>query len=108
MAILTSTPGTGNDVSIYDVPDDVLAQYAITAAAPMPSRSKMPKARAKFRPTARSVFVASFFVITTPVGGITTTATAKTFRLSARPDERSRGSFSVRAVRFPERALRQI
>ncbi len=30
MAILTSTPGEGDQVSIYDVPDDVLKQYAIT------------------------------------------------------------------------------
>jgi hypothetical protein len=30
MAILTSTPGQGNDVAVYDVPDDVLKQYAIT------------------------------------------------------------------------------
>ena len=30
MAILTSTPGEGNQVSIYDVPDDVIKQYAIT------------------------------------------------------------------------------
>jgi hypothetical protein len=30
MAILTSTPGTDNKVSIYDVPDSVLSQYAIT------------------------------------------------------------------------------
>ena len=30
MAILTSTPGEGNQVSVYDIPDDVLNQYAVT------------------------------------------------------------------------------
>jgi len=29
MAILTSTPGKDNKVGIYDVPDSVLAQYAV-------------------------------------------------------------------------------
>ena len=42
MAILTSTPGQGNEVSVYDVPDDVLQQYAITGdkAAQMFPESK--------------------------------------------------------------------
>jgi len=30
MAILTSTPGEGDQVSVYDVPDDVLQQYALS------------------------------------------------------------------------------
>src|SRR6266496_2316253 len=30
MAILTSTPGEGNKVSVYDISDSVLAQYAIS------------------------------------------------------------------------------
>jgi hypothetical protein len=42
MAILTSTPGQDNKVGIYDVPDDVLAQYAVTGdnAAQMFPESK--------------------------------------------------------------------
>ena len=43
MAILTSTPGADNKVGIYDVPDDVLAQYAVTgdkAAAMFPESAK--------------------------------------------------------------------
>ena len=42
MAILTSTPGADNKVSIYDVPDSVLSQYAITGdkAAQMFPESK--------------------------------------------------------------------
>ncbi len=42
MAILTSTPGEGNKVSIYDVPDSVLQQYAISGekAAEMFPESK--------------------------------------------------------------------
>lgn len=42
MAILTSTPGEGNKVSVYDVPDSVLQQYAITGekAAQMFPESK--------------------------------------------------------------------
>ena len=42
MAILTSTPGADNKVSIYDVPEDVLGQYAITGdkAAQMFPESK--------------------------------------------------------------------
>ena len=44
MAILTSTPGEGNQVSIYDVPDSVLEQYAITGdkAAQMFPESQKP------------------------------------------------------------------
>jgi hypothetical protein len=30
MAILTSTPGAENEVAVYDVPDDVLKQYALS------------------------------------------------------------------------------
>jgi|SRR4051812_12715828 hypothetical protein len=30
MAILTTMPGEGNKVSIYDVPEDVLKQYAVS------------------------------------------------------------------------------
>lgn len=59
MAILTSTPGEGNKVSVYDVPDDVLAQYAITsekAAAMFPesamaSGGEIPKSDAAMSPT---------------------------------------------------------
>ena len=43
MAILTSTPGADNKVSIYDVPDGVLGQYAITgekAASMFPEGAK--------------------------------------------------------------------
>jgi len=43
MAILTSTPGQDNKVGIYDVPDDVLQQYAVTgekAAAMFPESGK--------------------------------------------------------------------
>jgi hypothetical protein len=42
MAILTSTPGAENKVSIYDVPDSVLSQYAVTGdkAAQMFPESK--------------------------------------------------------------------
>jgi hypothetical protein len=42
MAILTSTPGEGNKVSVYDVPDSVLQQYAVTGekAAQMFPESK--------------------------------------------------------------------
>ena len=31
MAILTSTPGEGNKVSIYDIPDSELEKYAVSA-----------------------------------------------------------------------------
>jgi len=59
MAILTSTPGEGNDVSVYDVPDDVLKQYAITGdkAAQMFPEGKVsasadiPKATPEMSPT---------------------------------------------------------
>jgi hypothetical protein len=43
MAILTSTPGSDNKVSIYDVPDSVLSQYAVTgdnAASMFPESAK--------------------------------------------------------------------
>ena len=43
MAILTSTPGEGNAVSVYDVPDDVLSQYAVAgdkAASMFPESAK--------------------------------------------------------------------
>lgn len=30
MAILTSATSEGNKVSVYDIPDDVLSQYAVT------------------------------------------------------------------------------
>ena len=43
MAILTSTPGQDNKVSIYDVPDSVLQQYAISgdkAAQMFPERKQ--------------------------------------------------------------------
>ena len=45
MAILTSSPGADNEVKVYDVPDDVLAQYAMTgdkAAAMFPEREPPP------------------------------------------------------------------
>jgi len=59
MAILTSTPGEGNKVSVYDIPDSVLQQYAITgdkAAAMFPetkaaSGSDIPKSSATMSPT---------------------------------------------------------
>ncbi len=59
MAILTSAPGEGNKVNIYDVPEDVLAQYAITgdkAAAMFPESGKaagdeIPKSVADMSPT---------------------------------------------------------
>jgi hypothetical protein len=43
MAILTSMPGAGDKVGIYDVPDKVLAQYAVPgdkAAAMFPESKK--------------------------------------------------------------------
>ena len=43
MAILTSTPAEGNKVSVYDVPDSVLAQYALSgdkAAQMFPESAK--------------------------------------------------------------------
>src|SRR5260370_39605941 len=45
MAILTSTPGEGNKVSVYDVPDSVLQQYAVSgekAAQMFPESKKAP------------------------------------------------------------------
>ncbi len=30
MAIVTSTPGEGNNVNVYDVPDNILQQYAVS------------------------------------------------------------------------------
>ena len=59
MAILTSTPGEGNKVSIYDVPDSVLEQYAITgekAASMFPESAKasgneIPKSEVSMNPT---------------------------------------------------------
>ena len=44
MAILTSSPGEDNEVKVYDVPDDVLAQYAMTgdkAAQMFPEKSSV-------------------------------------------------------------------
>ena len=51
MPILTSMPGEGNEVKVYDVPDNVLSQYAVSGdkAAQMfpeggkPSGSGIPK-----------------------------------------------------------------
>ena len=43
MAILTSTPGADNKVSIYDIPDSVLGQYEVTgdkAAQMFPETNK--------------------------------------------------------------------
>ncbi len=59
MAILTSTPGEGNKVNIYDVPDGVLGKYAITGdkAAQMfpeskkPSGAEIPKSTAEMSAT---------------------------------------------------------
>ena len=57
MAILTSSPGAENEVKVYDVPDDVLAQYAMTgdkAAQMFPEKSAasgIPKASAEMSPT---------------------------------------------------------
>lgn len=44
MAIVTSTPGEGNKVGVYDIPDSVLQQYAVTGdkAAQMFPESKKP------------------------------------------------------------------
>ncbi len=49
MAILTSTPGTDNKVSVYDIPDDVLSQYAVSAeqvASMVPESAKSAGANA--------------------------------------------------------------
>jgi len=58
MAILTSTPGEGNEVKVYDVPDDVLQQYALAgekAAQMFPEKgeaiSAIPKATGAMNPT---------------------------------------------------------
>jgi len=59
MAILTSAPGEGNKVNIYDIPEGVLEQYAITgekAASMFPESGKaagneIPKAEAAMSPT---------------------------------------------------------
>ena len=59
MAIVTSTPGEGNDVTIYDVPEDVLKQYAIAgdkAASMFPegkgsASAEIPKSTAAMSPT---------------------------------------------------------
>ena len=43
MAILTSMPNEGNKVSVYDVPDSVLAEYAVAgdkAASMFPESGK--------------------------------------------------------------------
>jgi hypothetical protein len=57
MAILTSSPGEGGEVNVYEVPDDVLAQYAVSAdnAAQMfpekAAATDIPKATAAMNPT---------------------------------------------------------
>jgi hypothetical protein len=57
MAILTSSPGAENEVKVYDVPDDVLAQYAMTAIRPRRCSPKkgatagIPNASAEMSPT---------------------------------------------------------
>ncbi len=58
MAILTSTPGAENQVSVYDVPDDVLTQYAISgekAAQMFPENktagTEIPKGTPEMSPT---------------------------------------------------------
>ena len=96
MAILTSSPGAENEVNVYDVPDDVLAQYAMTgdkAAAMFPegATAGIPKASAEMSPTkvdnteslgeVRPILAfasaANCSAIRGAAGGITTTATAK-------------------------------
>ena len=45
MAVLTSTPGEGNEVKVYDVPDNVLQQYAMSGekvAQMFPEKSGAP------------------------------------------------------------------
>ena len=57
MAILTSTPGEGNQVSIYDVPDSVLNRYAVTGEkssemfpeSKSPTAERFQKVRAQWR-----------------------------------------------------------
>jgi len=57
MAILTSSPGEGGEVNVFEVPDDVLAQYAVSAdkAAQMfpdkAAATDIPKATAAMNPT---------------------------------------------------------
>lgn len=57
MAILTSTPREGGEVSVYDVPDDVLQQYALagdTAAGMFPEKeagANIPKATPEMNPS---------------------------------------------------------
>jgi len=57
MAILTSSPGAENEVKVFDIPDDVLKQYAISgdkAAQMFPEKataSGIPKATAGMSPT---------------------------------------------------------
>jgi len=57
MAILTSSPGEGGEVNVFEVPDDVLAQYAVSAdkAAQMfpekAATTDIPKATAAMNPT---------------------------------------------------------
>ena len=61
MAILTSTPGEGNKVSIYDIPDSELEKYAVSAeqaASMFPESAKaagneIPKSDAGMSPTTR-------------------------------------------------------
>jgi hypothetical protein len=57
MAILTSTPSADNEVKVYDVPDDVLTQYAMTgdkAASMFPEHAAaagIPKSSSQMNPT---------------------------------------------------------
>ena len=58
MAVLTSNPGEGGDVKVYDVPDDVAQQYALTgekAAQMFPEKgtdvSGIPKSSPAMSPT---------------------------------------------------------
>lgn len=57
MAILTSSPGEGGEVNVFEVPDDVLTQYAVSAdkAAQMfpehAATTDIPKATAAMNPT---------------------------------------------------------
>jgi hypothetical protein len=59
MAILTSAPGEGNEVKVYDVPDDVLSQYAVSGEkaeqmfpeSAKPTGSGIPKATAAMSAT---------------------------------------------------------
>lgn len=58
MAILTSSPGEENEVKVYDVPDDVLQQYAMTgekAAQMFPEKpgttSGIPQSTSAMQPT---------------------------------------------------------